>query len=83
MSNRCGRCKWRRASGDTGECHRYAPKRTHGVGTGESSEMWPITTSESMCGDWECKPMGVPSALVNIIVIAIVFITMLVSSIMS
>ena len=35
----------------TADCRRYAPKRTHGVGTDESDRLWPLVVSDYWCGE--------------------------------
>ncbi len=36
---------------DEGECHRHAPRKIHGIGTGEEYVMWPILHENSYCGE--------------------------------
>ncbi len=35
------------------ECRRYAPQRTHGVGTGENNQKFPVMLTEDWCGEYE------------------------------
>ena len=41
-----------RVSG-TGDCHRHAPRRTHGVGSGSDEKLWPTLNKEDGCGEHE------------------------------
>ena len=36
------------------ECRRYAPRRTHGVGTGSDEKLWPeVDPLRDWCGQFE------------------------------
>jgi len=34
------------------ECHRYAPQKLHGVGTGYEKDKWPVLEAGDFCGDF-------------------------------
>jgi len=54
---KCETCRWFvLGTNDEGECHRYAPRKTHGVGTGEVSTLWPMLSKNNGCGDYEYIP---------------------------
>ena len=39
----------------TYQCRRYAPRRIHGVGTGENKEMFPMVRLDDWCGEFRIR----------------------------
>ena len=37
---------------ETVECHKYAPRKLFGTGTGYEAGMWPILHFDDGCGEW-------------------------------
>lgn len=36
-------------------CHRYAPQKIHGIGTGCDVDKWPLMGMKDWCGDFQSK----------------------------
>ncbi len=56
---RCKYCRWMKEvplpSKMVFECRRYAPRRIHGVGTGETDQKWPYVELGEWCGEFKPK----------------------------
>lgn len=63
---KCENCKWHKVITDRGdrvtieylECHRHAPRKLHGTGTGYDSEVWPQVERDDFCGEFEAKELN-------------------------
>ena len=55
----CGNCFFERPGFRDGdpvfECHRNAPQKTHGVGTGYEEHRWPEVEYDKWCGEHRRK----------------------------
>lgn len=52
---KCGNCAfWRQHPQFGGTCHRYAPRPA--IDAGSSAVVWPTTSAETWCGEWEAEP---------------------------
>jgi len=40
-------------------CRRYAPRKTHGVGTGSEKGMWPVMGMKDWCGEFKSRFLSV------------------------
>ncbi len=51
-TEKCGSCFYSLAGAASGECHRNAPQRIHGVGTGSDNQKWPCVNDDDWCGEF-------------------------------
>jgi hypothetical protein len=59
MKHKCINCVYSLAIDDVDyECRRYAPRRVHGVGAGESTTKFPTVRFDDWCGEFYPKESG-------------------------